>query len=238
MLLSSILTTICVSVASIVVMFVLTKLMGNRQISELTMFDYINGITIGSIAAEMATCEFTDFEKPLVAMITYALIVVLVSVLVNKSIKLRRLFSGKSVIIFDNGKLYEQNMRKAKIDLNEFLVQCRVNGFFNLDDIQTAIFESNGKISFLPKSEARPTNPNDFSLEVAQSSVLTTVIIDGNIMFRNLKYAGKDEVWLNRELEKLGCSSAKKVFLGLVDNSNKLYIYNSDNKNIKNDIFQ
>lgn len=233
-----VLKVICVSIASILIMFILTKLMGNKQMSELTMFDYINGITFGSIAAEMATVELDGFVKPLTAMITYAVIVTLISILVNKSIKMRRIFSGRSVIIFDNGKIYKKNLNKVKLDLNELLCQCRVNGFFNLDDIQTIIFESNGRISILPKGKSRPLNPSDMGINVSDSSILASVIIDGNIMEDNLKQIGKDKTWLNKELSKLGYSSAGKVFLGLVDNSNKLYTYVADENSYKNDIFQ
>lgn len=233
-----VLKVVCVSVASIAIMFVLTKLMGNKQMSELTMFDYINGITFGSIAAEMATIELDGFVKPLTAMITYAVIVTLISVLVNKSIKMRRLFSGKSVIIFDKGKLYKKNLSKVKIDINELLCQCRVNGFFNLDDIQTIVFESNGRLSILPKGKSRPLTPDDMGMVVNESSILASVIIDGKIMEENLKQVGKDKIWLDKELSKLGYSSAKKVFLGLVDDSNKLYTYDADENSYKNDIFQ
>lgn len=229
---------ISISIASIAIMFILTKIMGNKQISELTLFDYINGITIGSIAAEMATCELNEFIKPLIAMITYGTVVTLISILVNKSVKARRIFSGKSLIVYDNGKFHKKNLMKAKLDLNELLVQCRVNGYFNFSDIQTVVFESNGKLTVLPKSGSRPLTPDDMSIKVNDASILTTVILDGNIMKENLKNTGNDEKWLNKQLDSLGYSSAKKVFLGLIDGSNKLYVYSSDNKNIKNDIFQ
>lgn len=232
------LKVILVSIASITIMFLLTKLMGNKQMSELTMFDYINGITFGSIAAEMATIEMDDFVKPFTALLTYAVIVTLISVLVNKSIVMRRIFSGKSVIIFNNGKLYKRNLSKVKIDLNELLSQCRVNGYFSLDDVQTIVFESNGRISILPTAQARPLNPKDMGVTVSKASVQAAVVIDGNIMHENLKHTGNDETWLNRELSKLGYSSAKKIFLALVDGSNKLYIYDADESKDKNDIFQ
>lgn len=232
------LEVIIVSTASIAIMFLLTKLMGNRQVSELTMFDYINGITFGSIAAEMATIGIDEFIKPFTAMITYAVIVTLISVSVHKSIIMRRIFSGKSVIIYSDGKLYKKNLIKVKIDLNELLSQCRVNGFFSLDDIQTIVFEENGKISILPKSQARPLNPEDMGINVNKASLQAAVVIDGNIMYENLKHTGNDEAWLNKELSRLGYSSAKKVFLALVDGNNTLYTYNADESKNKNDIFQ
>lgn len=238
MFMLTVLKVICISIASIAIMFVLTKIMGNKQMSQLTMFDYINGITIGSIAAEMSTCELNEFIEPLTAMITYAVVVTLISIIINKSIKARRILSGKSVIIYDNNKFYKKNLSKVKIDLNELLTQCRINGFFNLSDVQTIVFESNGKLSILPKATSRPLTPQDMAVNVTDTSILTTVILDGNIMRANLKHTGNDETWLRNQLENLGYSSAKKVFLGLVDNSNKLYVYDSNSKDISNDIFQ
>lgn len=233
-----ILKVICVSIASLVLMFFLTKIMGNKQMSELTMFDYINGITIGSIAAEMSTSEVDEAVKPITAMIVYALAATAISFAVNKSILARRFLAGKSVIVYNNGKINKKNLSKVKLDLNEFLSQCRINGYFNLSDIQTAVFEPNGRLSILPKSNSKPLTADDMGIKVTEASVLTTVILDGNLMPANLKHTGNDETWLLKELEKQGYGSVKKVFLGLVDNNNTLYIYDADNKNSNNDIFQ
>lgn len=115
------------TIGSIITLFILTKIMGNKQMSQLSMFDYIIGITIGSIAAEMAT-NLEEFEKPLIAMIIYALFALLISIANYKSIAIRRIITGKSLVLFEDGKLYEGNLRKARIDINEFLMECRNNG--------------------------------------------------------------------------------------------------------------
>lgn len=125
-----ILKVIVLSVVSEIVLFVLTKLMGNKEMSQLSMFDYIIGITIGSIAAEMATALESDYMQPLVAMVVYAIIAIIISVMCDKSLKARRFIYGNSLVLMDNGKLYRKNFKTAKLDLNEFLVQCRVNRIF------------------------------------------------------------------------------------------------------------
>ena len=125
-----ILKVIVLSIVSEIVLFLLTKLMGNKEMSQLSMFDYIIGITIGSIAAEMATALESDYMQPLVAMVVYALIAVIISLVCTKSQKARRIIYGNSLILMNNGKLYRQNFKTAKLDLNEFLVQCRVNRLF------------------------------------------------------------------------------------------------------------
>ena len=126
-----ILYVIALSLGSIVAIFILTKLMGYRQMSQMSMFDYINGITIGSIAAEMATSLEENFVQPLVAMIVYAMSALMLSWIGSKSIRARRVIEGKPLVLMDHGKLYRENLKKAKIDVTEFLVQCRVNGYFD-----------------------------------------------------------------------------------------------------------
>ena len=113
---------------SVVTIFILTKLMGYRQMSQMSMFDYVNEITIGSIAAEMATSLEESFVQPLTAMIVYALAALILSWLSSKSIKARRFIEGGPLILMNHGELYRENLKKAKMDVSEFLVQCRVNG--------------------------------------------------------------------------------------------------------------
>lgn len=134
-----ILKIIGLSLGSMAVLFVLTKIMGQREMSGPSVFDYIITITIGSIAAEMATSLEDNFVQPMVAMIVYATVTLFMSFLNIKFVKLRPMLSGRTLILYDNGTLFKENFKKAKIDLNEFLVQCRTNGFFNLSDINQAI---------------------------------------------------------------------------------------------------
>ena len=118
---------VALSFGSVIFLFVLTKLMGNKEMSQLSMFDYIIGITIGSIAAEMSTALENDFMQPVIAMSVYAIVSIIISVLSYKSLKIRRIIYGNSLILFDNGELYRDNLKKAKLDLNEFLMQCRTS---------------------------------------------------------------------------------------------------------------
>ena len=141
---------IVLSVVSMAVLFLLTKLMGYRQMSQMSLFDYINGITIGSIAAELAT-DLENMWKPLTAMAVYAMLTWGMSIIGMRSNRCRKYLDGTPTIIMENGRLYRKNMKKAKVDLSEFLVMCREQGYFDLNEIQTAVFETNGKISILPK---------------------------------------------------------------------------------------
>lgn len=234
---NNILKIILLSVFSEIILFILSKLMGNKEMSQLSMFDYIIGITIGSIAAEMATSLDDNFMEPLIAMSIYALFALLISILSYKSMKFRRLIYGNSLILLDNGELYKKNFKTAKLDINEFLEQCRTNGYFNLNDIQTAILESNGKISFLPKSNKTPLTPEDMNLTTTNSSVFINIIIDGHVLQENLEHSGHDLLWLNNELGKKNISDVSEVFLAMCDTNNQLIVYKQNSLSNSHDYF-
>lgn len=221
----NLLKILVLSFSSLIALFILTKLMGNKQMSQLSMFDYIIGITIGSIAAEMATALETEFWQPLLAMGIYALVAIIFSILSTKSLKSRRLISGTTLVLLDNGVLYRENFKTAKLDLDEFLMICRINGYFNLSDIQTALLETNGKISFLPKAEKRPTITSDFDLKPIQDRITVNLILDGKILKENLKYTGNDYIWLQNELTKQGINNVENIFLATCDSNNNLSVY-------------
>ncbi|WP_312644714.1 DUF421 domain-containing protein [Hydrogenoanaerobacterium sp.] len=206
--------------------------------SQLSMFDYINGITIGSIAAEMATALEDDFKKPLTAMVVYALLSVAFSIATSKSIKLRRFLTGETLILYDDGKIFEKNLKKAKLDVSEFLSQCRTNGYFNIANIQTAILEPNGKISFLPLSSQRPVTPCDLNLSPAQEKAVVNVIIDGKILPDNLKFTGNNEQWLQKQLQAQEVSKVEDVFLATCDRDNNLSVYVKIKKKMTRDMFE
>ena len=145
---------ILTSLLSIVTLFILTKLMGNRQMSQLSMFDYINGITIGSIAAELATDLEGDFWQPVVAMAVYAVVTVCITFITTKSIGARRLLTGRSVILFENGKFRTKDMLRAQVDTSEFMTQCRISGCFSLSGAE-GFFDLSGEGVDKPDRDTR-----------------------------------------------------------------------------------
>lgn len=217
------------SLGSITILFTLTKIMGQREMSQLSIFDYFITITIGSIAAEMSTSLEDNFIQPVVAMIIYALVTLTVSFLNTKFVKLRPFLSGRTLILYDNGTLFKENFKKAKIDLSEFLVQCRTSGFFNLSDIKTALLEENGKISFLPYSDKRPANPSDLNIKPKEDVVVNNLILDGKIMEDNLKELGFDKLWLNDMLQKQGIIKIDNIFLATYNIDGNLSVYLTNN---------
>lgn len=228
---------VLLSVGSLIALFLLTKLMGNKQMSQLSMFDYINGITIGSIAAEMATSLEDEFWQPLLAMTIYALSSFLISIFACKSLKMRRFMNGRAIVLFEGGKLYNKNLMRAKIDIDDLLTQCRNNGYFNLSEIQSAILETNGIISFLPKSDIRPVNVSDMNINAEQEKPVANVIMDGKVLEGNLKYTGNNLEWLNKQLKSQGVGKIEDVFLATCDSNNQLSVYVKIEKPMKRNIF-
>ena len=224
-----VLKIIGLSLGSIIILFTLTKIMGQREMSQLSIFDYFITITIGSIAAELSTSLEDNFIQPVIAMIIYALVTLTVSFLNTKYVKLRPFLSGRTLILYEEGTLFKENFKKAKIDLNEFLVQCRTNGFFNLSDIKTALLEENGKISFLPYSDRRPANPSDFNIKPKEEGIVTNLILDGRVMDENLKELGFDKLWLNEMLQKQGIIKVDNIFLATYNSDGSLSAYLTNN---------
>ena len=125
----------------------------------------------------------------------------------------------------DNEKIYRKNMKKAKIDLSDFLVMCRQEGYFNLADIQTAIFEYNGRLTVLPVSTKRPVNPEDINLTPQSEHISTEVIMDGRVLDENLRRMGLDLKWLEKQIKDQGFKSTKEIYLGICDQNKKLSLY-------------
>lgn len=222
------------SLASLAAMFLLTKLMGNKQVSQMNLFDYVIGITIGSIAAEMAT-ELDTPENSLLAMAVYAVAAVCISVLTNKFLAFRRVMTGKPLVLMDGGVLYRENLKKAKMDISEFLMYCRIGGYFDLSQIQTALLEHNGTVTFLPVELQRPATPADFSIQPQQTLLQTPVILDGEVLPGNLQRIGKDVTWLMRQLHAQDYEAPEDVFLAMAD-GNLLTVYPMESRKRPTDL--
>ena len=215
------------SLLSIAVLFLLAKLMGTKQVSQMTMFDYVVGITIGSIAAELAT-ELEEPLRPLTALIVYGVTAFVISILTNKFLKVRSIVTGKPLVLLENGVIYRENLKKARLDLNEFLTYCRIGGWFDLNQLQSAVLEHNGVVSFLPKETDRPATPMDLHLDPKQSQVQTPFVMDGKLLPDNIHQAGKEEAWVHRALLRQGYKDESGVLLALWGGGEKLTVFPMD----------
>lgn len=224
-----ILETISLSIISLVVLFILTKLMGYRQITQLSMYDYIIGITIGSIASEMTVLEnFEDISRPLTGMIIYALFTICLSLISRQSLKARHFIEGNPLTLYKDDKIQNQALAKAKMDVNEFLMQLRIAGYFDLTQIDEVILETNGNFSIFPKTKYRPAIVDDLSIQPQIEKPLISLVINGQLLRDQLNLIHKDEKWLLGQLKVQGYSSYNHLLLVLYDNNDHITVYPKD----------
>ncbi len=210
---------------SIVVLFILAKFTGVKQLSQLTFFDYVVGISIGNIAAEMSTNFSIPLSHSILSMVTYTLITIMISWLTNKSLILRKFLDGKPVILIKDGKILFKNLAKIRFDINNLLCEARINGFFDLSEIEYAIMEINGDISFLPKPDFLPTTKSDLKIKEKSKGLSVNVIIDGKIIYENLDYINKTDKWLKGRLKELKAPDVKEILLCLVNKNMEITFF-------------
>ena len=218
------------SLTSILVLYISSKIIGKKQVSELSLFDYVIGISIGNFAAEMIINMETPFTYGCIAMITFALVSYAVSYLTMKSIKLRKFIIGTPTIVIQNGEILENSLKKLKMDVNDLLEQTRIGGYFDLNEIEYAIVEANGKLSIMPKAIYNPLTPNDMQIKVNKKDLVANVIIDSKIITESLRNMNKDKKWLEQQLKIKGYQNLDKILLATLDVDEKLIIYKKNEK--------
>ncbi len=222
----------------LIVLFLLAKVMGKKQISQLNIFDYIIGITMGSIGADISLDIEKDLLSGIISLMIYGFASALISFWSLKSITARRIFYGIPTVIMEKGKIIEGGLRKNKLNLNELQEEARSSGYFDLSEIDCAVMESTGKVSFLPKEENKPITKKDMKIKCNKEGLVANIIIDERVMFTNLKVMDKDEKWLKQQLKVLGYKSYKGILLATLDNNDKLLIYKKGVKANKSTVLE
>lgn len=213
------------SFLSLITLFLVTKMLGKKQVSQLSLFDYVIGISIGNFAAEMTINTDSQYMNGIVSVLIFGLVAYLVSILTMKSIVLRRFFMGTPTILIQNGKILQKNLRKVKFDVNDLLEECRENGYFDLYEIEDAIMEADGSLSILPKFDYQPILRKDMKIKGKQEHLVANVIIDGKVMLQNLKNMDKEEKWLSHQMKKLGYSTYQNILLATLDQEDTIHVY-------------
>lgn len=211
------------SLVTLVILFFLTRILGKKQISQLTFFEYILGITLGDFAGFISTDIEKNYFHGLIALGVWFIVPYSVELLSLKSLKLRVWLEGKSRVLVKEGKVMEDNLKKERLTADEFMEMLRGKNVFRLADVEFASMESDGQLSVLLKREKRPVTPSDLGIRTVNEVEPQTVIIDGNIMHEPLATIGLNPQWLLTELEKIGVS-VENVFLGQVDAYQQLYV--------------
>ncbi|PGZ97922.1 hypothetical protein COE51_12455 [Bacillus pseudomycoides] len=211
------------SLCVLIVLFAITKWLGKRQISQLSFFEYIAGMTIGDIAAEVSTGLEQNFFHGISSMLVFAIIPFFAGLISLKNKTVRDFFEGKSTIFIKDGKVLEDNLKKEKYTSDELLELLRKKDVFNISDVEFAVLEPSGELNVLLKKDKQPLTAKDIGIKLPNEKETHTVIMDGNIIDEPLSASGHNRAWLRTELEKTGVA-LDNVFIGQVDSYGQLTV--------------
>lgn len=212
------------TVASFLILLLLTRLLGKQQVSQLTFYEYLNGITFGSIAANMATDDLANAPDHLVGLVTYGILTLLVSWLALKNRKIRKALAGEPVIVIQDGNILEDNLRKMHMDLDELTMLLRAENIFDYKELELAIVEQSGALSVMKKPAYQGVTRQDLHLHAKSKGLAVEVIIDGQIVYENLRAMNLDGKWLVEQLRQRKIAKASQVCLATVNKQRQLQI--------------
>ncbi|MGI6145063.1 MAG: DUF421 domain-containing protein [Clostridia bacterium] len=205
-------------------LLIFTRLLGKQEISQLTYFDYINGITIGSIAASLTTNLNNRAFTEWMGLATWTGAVLLLHIITLNSRYLSKYLDGEPTIVIMNGKIMDSAMKKMRYRLSELMAQLRMNNVFDISQVEFAILETSGKLSVLKKSSYQPVTPHDLNIPTKYMGLSIELISDGKIIDQNLKQINLDRYWLEDQLKAKGINDPSEVFLAVIDTQGNLYI--------------
>lgn len=217
------------SLIFIIALFAIAKLLGKQQLTQLTFFEYVAGITIGNIAGEAIMGLENSMVHAFIGLSVFTLIPFAFAVLGVYSKKTRDIVEGKGTVFIKDGKVLEENMKREKYTTDELLELLRDKDVFSVDQVEFAVLEAKGSLSVLLKKEHRPITLNDLGITSPNEKETQTVVMDGRILNEPLTAAGKNQGWLHNELTKLGVA-IENVFLGQVDSYGQLTVDLYDDK--------
>jgi uncharacterized membrane protein YcaP (DUF421 family) len=213
----------------ILILFLITKIVGKKQISQITFFEYVSGITVGSIAAEVVMGLENNISYGIIAVLIFGLTTLIVDFTSLKSKKFRDLVEGRGTVFIQEGKIQEDNLKKERYSTDELASLLRRQNVFRFADVEFAVLEPTGDLSVLLKKENRPLTAKDLKLTVANEKEPQTIIMDGKVLNDPLSKSGKNRAWLNIELQKLGVT-LDNVFFAQVDSYGELTVDLYDDK--------
>ena len=217
-------STIIKGILVYILALVFSKLIGIKIISQMNFFDFVMGVSIGSMIAKIIIDKDHVVFSGVIALIVFSLLTISTSYLNLKSYIARSIINAKTLILIENGRIIDKNIKKLRITINELMMKLREKDVFNIEDVQFAIMESNGQLSVLIKADKKPITPYDMNIKVKNLSLINDIIIDGKIVDKNLQIVGVDEKWLKSELKKKNINAIEDVFYAGVDQNKILTI--------------
>lgn len=219
-----ILVVVIRSVISFFVLLLLVRLMGKQQVSQLTFFDYIVGITIGSIAGTLSVQVNENTLATLAGMGTWTILAILLAVLGIHNTWIRKVVDGEATVVIENGKILEGNLKRIRIPIDGLISELRAKDVFSIADVEFALFEPGGKISVQKKSQKQPLTPSDLNRPTQYDGLPTNLIMDGVILEDALRSLNLSKAWLHHQLGKQNIRDTAEVSLAQLDTKGNLYV--------------
>lgn len=212
------------AILSFLVLFTLARILGKKQISQLTFFDYVVGIVIGDMASTIAIDTSVKFINGLIGLIVYTLLSLIIAFVAIKSFKFRDLVESSPSILVKNGKIMEKNLFKHKMTFDDLMNGLRGKDAFKVSEVELAMLETNGQISVMKKPEYQSLTPKDIGLSTEEDHAPSLIIIDGTLLAKRLQYLGYTKEWLLEEIKKQGANKFEDVFLAQINSNGSVYV--------------
>ncbi|WP_026888936.1 YetF domain-containing protein [Clostridium beijerinckii] len=212
------------SIAVYALALILARVMGRKIISHMTLFDFIVGMSMGSLVANAMIGSESTFLSSIIALIIISTLSIGSAHLDIKSFKIRKLANSEPVTVVENGNIVEENMKNMKLTVNELMMKMREKNAFSLADVEFAIMETDGELSVLPKADKKPLTPSQMNIKSTSEGLMKDVIIDGEIIEENLKSVGVDKNWIHKELKKQNIENISDVFYAGIYANKKLHV--------------
>lgn len=212
------------SLLAFFLLLLLTRIMGKKQISQLTFFDYCVGITIGSIAATLSVDQNVKIVNGLVSLTIWGLFPIILAYIGMKSRFFSTLTDGKATILIKNGEILDKNLKKNLLTIDELLMLLRERGIFKVSDVEMAVFETNGQLSVMVKTAHQPMTPKTLGITLEQEREPTVLIMDGKLQKKSLKNMNYSREWVEKEILKHGAKEIRDVFLAQIDSYGRIYV--------------
>ena len=205
-----------------IVVLVVMRLMGKREIGQLQPFE----LAISIMIADLASVPMSELGIPItngiIPILALLVMYMIISILNMKSVNFRKIMSGKPAILIYRGKIDEKILRKESITINELQERLRVDNIFNLGDVEYAILETNGEVTVIQKPEKRALTPQDLNINPDYEGIPYDLVVEGKVMHENLKAIGKDEIWLKRQLKKFDAKT-ENTLIATIDGKGQFF---------------
>ncbi|MCL6451726.1 MAG: DUF421 domain-containing protein [Acetobacteraceae bacterium] len=212
------------TVVVFVVLVAMVRVMGKREVGQLSPFDFAVGVTIGSIAATPLGRGEASVADALISAGTFTFLQVALAVLSLRSRRLARFFSGGPSVLISGGRVVEKNLRRTRVNLEELYSLVRLQGARDISEVEVAVLEPDGRLSLIKRSQLEPVTPRDLGVSTAYEGLPTVLIDDGEVKEHELKKLGLSRAWLLGELARRGISDPGRVLLASLDTGGRLMI--------------